>query len=334
MAEAFQLLEASRARSLLSMLAARDLRFDLDVPPEKERERRSLDADYERAKQQLARLGPGAPAAQAEPLEARLNELRERQRRLDDEIRAASPRLAALREPQPLDAASVAAQLDPGTLLVAYSVGTERTVAFTLSRADGLHGYLIDAGEDDAAPPDRRLAEARAGRAARPAVSRRRPARLFALLAGPMAESLRKARHVIVSADGPLHSLPFAALRDDRGFLAESTALSFVPSGTVYAQQAASRTSRTWGPPSAFADPSYGAGNFAPLPGSRREASTVAAVFPDTRTYLGAQATEKKVKALDRDGRFVHFAVHGLVDVQAPLDSALALSTTGVEPRR
>jgi CHAT domain-containing protein len=148
-----------------------------------------------------------------------------------------------------------------------------------------------------------------------------------------MAGRLHDAQRVIISADGPLHALPFAALRDERGFLAERKALAFVPSGTVYAQQVGARASRAWGAPAAFGDPRYAAGTLAPLPGSRREVSAVAAAFPGTRTYVAERATEERVKALERDSRFVHFAVHGLVDERAPLDSALALSTNGASAK-
>src|SRR6185503_5286038 len=47
-AEALQVLERSRARSLLALLAERDLMFRADLPPELVRERRLMDADYDR----------------------------------------------------------------------------------------------------------------------------------------------------------------------------------------------------------------------------------------------------------------------------------------------
>lgn len=333
MAEAFEVLESSRARSFLSMLAARDLRFDLDVPPERERERRAVGAAYERAQQRLAQVPAGA--AETEALRGKLTELRERQLQLDLEIRQASPRLAALREPQPLDAAGVASHLEPGTLLIAYSIGAERTVAFSLAGGPdgGVQAVLIPAGEEELR---RRIGAWRALAQASPPGPRFRSEarRLYALLLAPLAERLRKAQRVIISADGPLHALPFAALKDERGFLAERKALAFVPSGTVYAQQAMARAPRRWGAPAAFGDPRYGSGTFPPLPGSRREVSAVATIFPDTRTYVGRQATEETVKALDREGRFVHFAVHGVVDQRAPLDSALVLSTAATEEDR
>jgi hypothetical protein len=78
--------------------------------------------------------------------------------------------------------------------------------------------------------------------------------------------------------------------------VAESKALAFVPSGTFYARQAMARGPRAWGPPVAFGDPQYGAGTYDRLPGSRREVSAVAAVFPDTRTNVRGQATEERVK--------------------------------------
>src|SRR5262249_49388356 len=43
-------------------------------------------------------------------------------------------------------------------------------------------------------------------------------------------------------------------------------------------------------------------------------------------SYLGPDATEERARTLGSAPRYVHFALHGLLDRRFPLDSALALS--------
>jgi CHAT domain-containing protein/tetratricopeptide (TPR) repeat protein len=324
-AEAFDVLEASRARSLLAMLASRDLWFGLDLPQSLERERRGLGAEYEGVKGRLAQVSREGPPSEARALQARLGDLRERRLQLDLQLRQSSPRLAEMRDPTTLDAAGVAARLDEGTLLIAYSTGTERTVVFTLGNSAGLEAAVIPAGENELR---RRMAAwRRLAQTGPPAPGLHAEARgLYTLLLGPIAARVRGARRIVISADGPLQGLPFAALRDDRGFLVERTPIAFVPSGTVYAREAGGGAPANWEAPAAFGDPRYASGTFAPLMGSRREVAAVAAIFPSTRTYVGPRATEHAVEALERGPRFVHFAVHGVLDEKMPLDSALAFS--------
>src|SRR5262249_23995666 len=120
--EAFQVVERSRARGLLAMLAARDLIFS-DLPPELDRERRQVAAAYDAAQAGLAQLDPGKDAARIDAGVARLRELHEQRARIEARVRQASPRLGSLQDPHPLDLGQARATLDPGTLLLSYSVG-------------------------------------------------------------------------------------------------------------------------------------------------------------------------------------------------------------------
>jgi CHAT domain-containing protein len=66
---------------------------------------------------------------------------------------------------------------------------------------------------------------------------------------------------------------------------------------------------------------------FARLPFSRQEVEEIAALYPKrSRTFLGADATEERAKALGKDVRYIHFATHGLLDERFPLNSALVLT--------
>jgi CHAT domain-containing protein len=66
--------------------------------------------------------------------------------------------------------------------------------------------------------------------------------------------------------------------------------------------------------------------NLEPLPATRGEVQAISALFPRVRTLLGREATEEAVKSLAPQARRLHFACHGLLDEQFPLNSALALS--------
>jgi CHAT domain-containing protein len=64
-----------------------------------------------------------------------------------------------------------------------------------------------------------------------------------------------------------------------------------------------------------------------PLPAGRRELEALRSLSPGAaRIWLGAEATEERAKAVDRDARIVHFATHGFADEELPLESGLALS--------
>jgi CHAT domain-containing protein len=329
-AEAFEVLEQSHARALLALLAERRL-LDLDLPPELEAERKRLDTAYDRARRDLEEADDG-PAR--EKARARLLDLRDRQQGLAVQIRQQAPGLASFRYPQPLAAAAVAALLDPGTLLIAYSVGGRQTVAFALAVPEDGGPFAL---RSEVLPLADAALRRRAGAWRRrlesgvpdPALAREARA-LYDLLLRPFAPELARARRLVLVPDGPLHGLPFAALHDGTRFLVQALPSSVAPSATLAAQWAQGRGTSTWGPPVLFADPG-GSGAVA-LPGSRAEAAAIADRFPASIRHVGHAATEERAKALARGARFVHFAVHGVIDASSPLDSGLALRAGGREP--
>lgn len=323
--EAFDVLERSRARSLLTLMAERDLVIEDEVPPQLERERRSVDAEYERTRTTLDRLSVEKGASEIERLTSRLRELREMQNEISAKIRETSPRLADLRDPRPLDAQGVQANLDPGTAFLAYSVGKEKTLLFVLTAAGaGVRTIPIPLGAAqlrERIDRWRRLAE----RTVPPAEFFREARALYDLLLRPAEPHIRLARRLLISPDGPLHQLPFAALRRGQSYMAEWKPLSLVPSGTLYAQMTRSRESGAYATDfAAFGDPL--AAGLDRLPATRHEVETIARLFPRSAVHLGEQATEERAKAVGKGVRYVHFASHGLIDAHLPLDSALALS--------
>jgi CHAT domain-containing protein len=347
--DAFLVLEQSRARGLLAMLAERELLFGLDLPPSLEREQRRNRTTYDRLQERLSELSPVRDADQVEALLGELRRLRRRQEEIQDEVRTLAPRLADLQYPRPVDVEQARACLDPGTSVLAFSLGDQAQHIFcvqsdqelvvtrvavrreTLAQEINLLRHLIEAGRDGArvTPELERLGT-----------------RLYDTLLRPFEEAIASADRVLLIPEGPLHVLPFAALlRGEHGsaeptYLARWKPTHHAVSATVYAQIIGRRPTVAGEGLLlvAFGDPLYrplrgrsgmGAGDrLEPLPWSRREVQAVAALAGEAvRVWLGREASEERAKGLGRGVDIVHFACHGLLNERFPLDSALALST-------
>jgi CHAT domain-containing protein/tetratricopeptide (TPR) repeat protein len=350
--EAFAVLERGRARAFLALLAERELR-PAELPPDLAAERWQLGAAYDRLQETLHRLSPERNAAEVERLQAELTQLRDRQEALAGRVRKASSRAAALHYPQPIGLASARAVLDPGTVLLSYSVGERETILFVVESAHrpgaGLTVRTLPIGRQELRNRVDRLRRLLQSPTVADELFQRQAARLYQLLLQPAEPALRSAARILICPDGPLHALPFAALRRGGKYLAEWKTIHFAPSATAYAELRRAR-SPAGSPPlqplpmAAFGAPQYPPGaqeapgdaevrsavrrglTLEPLPASREEAAGVARLFPGGQAFLGAEATEEEVKRVAPRARFLHFACHGLLDEQMPLNSGLALS--------
>ncbi|HYN23159.1 MAG TPA: tetratricopeptide repeat protein, partial [Thermoanaerobaculia bacterium] len=330
--EAFGVLERGRARSFLDLLAERDLTTMADLPAELASERNKVNAEYDRSQASLARLSSTGDEAEVDRFQVRLRELRSKQEDISARIRKAAPRSATLYEPQPLDLAAARNALDPGTVLLAYSIGAERSFLFVVDPAStsepGLEVIPLSLG-------DKALRQ-RVG-SFRDLVQRAEPdlsaitsqaRELYDILVRPADSRISKAARLLISPDGPLHTLPFAALVRDGHFLAEQKPLHTIISATVYAELKKSRRERL--PASqmqvaAFGDPIYPALaadpnvvaavkrglDLTPIPATRGEIQGIAALYPGAQTFLGTEATEERAKLIGTSARYVHFACHG-----------------------
>ena len=356
-AEALHVLERSRARSLLGLLAERPLVFSADLMPELRQERTAADAEYNRVQGELAALDASRDGAKIDELLARLREVRARQEDVAGRIRQAAPGFASLQYPQPLDLAGIRAALDPGTVFLAYAVGKERTLLFAVEPAEaagpGLSVFSLAVGESAL----REKVAAFRARVQRPIESARpaltaQAAELYDLLLRPAEPRLLGSRRLLVSPDGPLHSLPLAALVRKEGskssYLVEWKPLVVVPSATVHAEIKKARRESGSGRLVAFGNPRYpgprkGAdealrdaevraviGRSAPLralPATRDEVEGIASQFRGrVQRYLGAEATEARAKSTGPQAAYLHFACHAALDERSPLNSGVALT--------
>jgi CHAT domain-containing protein/Tfp pilus assembly protein PilF len=225
---ALQASERMRARGLLDLLgeARIDIRQGIDQSLlEKERALRLLlDA---KAAAQTRLLNGKHSEAQAAAVAKEVAELESQSHDLQAQIRAASPRYAALTEPRPLTVAEIQTQLlDDRTLLLEYLLGEKRSYLWVVSRTS-VAGYPLPprAEIERAALKVYDLLTARKSQAGLSEVERHRrvmkaeaeyqvqAAALSRLLLTPVAADLGGKRLAIV-ASGALEYLPFAALPD------------------------------------------------------------------------------------------------------------------------
>jgi CHAT domain-containing protein/Tfp pilus assembly protein PilF len=333
--EAFGVFERARARVFLEMLGERDLTVSAHLQPELEKERRRLDRSYGKTMEALAELDARSEAASLKSLNVQLAEIRSERAALAQRVRAASPALGALAYPEPLDAAGVRTRLDPGTVLVAFSVGAQRTRVFALDARGGFKSVVVPLGREDLAGKVEffrvAILEAKSpGRGT--SLIFARGGELYDVLLSPVVALLGQARRLVIVPDGPLNALPFGALRlngeAEGSFLSARKAYSVAPSATVYAamRRDAPQNGRAV-EAAAFAWTGQGESADAPaaLAASLKEAEAVRKLVKETRVYQGDEATEANARLAARRAQVLHFACHATLDGRIPLNSCLLL---------
>ena len=212
--------------------------------------------------------------------------------------------------------------------------------------ADRLIGQALDAMRSlfEARSPGEFSRADAAGRRALTALHRR--------IWAPLAAATRDATTIVLSPDGPLSLVPFAALLDPQGrAVVERHRLMYVTSGRDLLPRAVSVPTGTGvllvaNPAFDAAPPAVPASGtvmrssrlvrrFSPLPGTAREARDIPALLPDApetvRVLTGADATRTAVKTARRP-RLVHLATHGFFIPEEP--RPLASPTIPAEPAR
>jgi CHAT domain-containing protein/Tfp pilus assembly protein PilF len=359
--------ERARARSLLELLqeARADLRRGVE-PELRERERALRLRLRAKANRRIELLSGSPSQTQKDEAERDLQELLAELDAVESEIRRRSPRYAALTQPSPLGADGIRALLDPGTLLLQYALGEDRSFLWAVT-PESVKAFELpprSAIEEAARRVYEDLRTLSAGAAGAEELSRRRD--LARLLLGPVAASLGERRLVLVT-DGALQYLPFAALPEPGAttgaerLLIERHEILDLPSASVLAIQRREGANRTPAPRAVavLADPVFDAGDprvriadaaeppamaagrepersatAAPpslprLPGSRREAEVIAGLLPADQVLVTLDFDARRATLLAADltpYRIVHFATHGVIDDTTPELSGLVLS--------
>jgi len=153
---------------------------------------------------------------------------------------------------------------------------------------------------------------------------------LYLEVAAPLLVGLEPGSRVVFIPDGPLHRLPFSALRDPNvgRYLVETFDIALAPSASLYVASIQYRWPER---PRLLAvgstQVSYSKHPWLPpLPGAETEARVVASLYPRSRLLLGREATSDAVLANLGKFEIVHFAGHSILNQEFPLESSLILA--------
>ncbi len=276
-AEALQVSERGRARSLLEMLNESHVDIEHGVSPDLvRREREIRQAINAKAQRQIQLRAQNGNRQEIETFDKEIRALEDEYQQVQVAIRNASPAYAELTQPQPLDLKGIQQQLDPDTVLLEYSLGDKRSYLWVVTQnllktyelppADQIQKLAQQVYESLTARSVVKSVETAAERQARisgaDAQFRESAAELGEMILAPAVAQLGTNRLVVV-ADGPLQYVPFAALsagKDYRPLIVDHEMTS-IPSASSLAVQRQSLANRPTAPKglAVLADPVFSA---------------------------------------------------------------------------
>jgi CHAT domain-containing protein/uncharacterized protein HemY len=167
-------------------------------------------------------------------------------------------------------------------------------------------------------------------------------AKLYNTLLKPAQAQLRNINDLIIVPDDVLWELPFQALQSaPNRFLVQDYAISYAPSLTVLREmnQKKNATSPTamllaLGNPDIGKETKnrveavYMGEKLEPLPEAERQVKALGQLYGTTqsKTYIGAEAREERVKQEANHYKILHLATHGILNNASPMYSHLVLS--------
>jgi len=329
--EAFSCIEAAKSRSMIEMIFQSGQSLPMGEAGQSEYVRKIRDLReelnwyYHRI--ELEQLRPEERSRERLELLQKAAQLHENELlRALRELPAQERENATLETPADFSVAKLQASLPAGTVLVEYYSAGERLIAAVISHesieivpvsvvsrvTNLLHLLRFQFAKF-------RMGSAYTERFAQPLL-RATLGHLEALyreLIEPIRSRLT-GKHVVFVPHGPLHFLPFHALRTGEEYLCDAHTVSYAPSATVFGlcqEKGASdrRNSLVLGIPD----------ERAPLILS--EVQSVAALLPQTELFVGAAATAQVLRERGLETGVVHVATHGIYRQDNPMFSGIKM---------
>ncbi|PKN95407.1 MAG: hypothetical protein CVU44_01610 [Chloroflexi bacterium HGW-Chloroflexi-6] len=338
---AFTWAEQAKSRALVDLLAAGvrpRLHIDDDMDARRAERlqaiRDELNWLYTRLTRGAEPGETGAPAASPETWA----KIEEREQEATSILRALQGRHAedlSLIRAAPLTPADIQSGLPEDTALLEYFVARGQIFAFVITRNE-IHSYPAIASLSDVLALLENLAFQFSKFQYGLSYYERHRATLLQstqeILTGlgqkliaPMWNALSKMNGLIVIPHGPLHSLPFQALRIKDRYLIETHAVSHAPSAAVL--------KFCWKKPAppAAERPFVGKPLLVGIPDERishvtNEIRALSGLFGNSDVLLGEQATFERVCQFTSSCGVFHLAAHGLFRPEAPLLSSIRLA--------
>jgi CHAT domain-containing protein len=139
-----------------------------------------------------------------------------------------------------------------------------------------------------------------------------------------LAASAIKTKKLIIVPHGSLHYLPFAALSDGNEYLIDRFSIRMLPSASVLSflnerVKQEDRGALIFGNPK-LDNPRYD------LKFAQDEALAIGKIIPKSNVFLRSEASKTNLQNFGSKYSIIHLAVHGVFDLDKPLNSALLLA--------
>jgi CHAT domain-containing protein len=143
---------------------------------------------------------------------------------------------------------------------------------------------------------------------------------LYQELIAPIRHLLQ-ARHLVIVQHGLLHYIPFHALHDGESYLIDNFSISYAPSASIYAH-CQTKTVNATGDSLILGVPDER------TPAIRAEVEALAGILPNSRLFLGNDASEDVLRNFGPRSKSVHIATHGYFRQDNPMFSSILLGTS------
>ncbi|MGO9137873.1 MAG: CHAT domain-containing protein [Syntrophales bacterium] len=303
--KAFEYVERAKSRALVDLLAAKK---DFAYSGGNDREVRAILAANDSAETQNAAQDISIDRANTRSIQIRTRE----------ELKTKAPELASLVTVTYQPASELLAQISPEEALIEYYYRGSDMYAFILSDGKLTTVKLDSEGLTDDIQTFRKFLEAPNSDQFME-VSKSLYKRLFQ----PIERVLNK-HSLIIVPHGALHYLPINALHDGRGYLIDRYSIRLMPSASAIQYLSRKRAGKRGGI-LIFGNPDLGDPKFN-LAYAEEEAKEIARIFPDSKVFLRADATEAALRRYGGSYSYLHFATHGQFNPESPLKSALLMA--------
>jgi CHAT domain-containing protein/Tfp pilus assembly protein PilF len=343
--------ERAKARVLLDVLRSGRIKVDKAMTVSEQGKEEGFNSQLVSLNTQISRenLRTQPDATRLNDLKAQLQKARLEYEAFQTGLYAAHPELRSQRGEVEIVTPEQARALlpDAKSALLEYVITDNRTYLFTLTgdaagKTTELKVYRLEIKRKDL---DDRVARFRT-MLANGNLEIRRPAReLYDLLLKPAAAQLDGRTSLVIVPDGALWELPFQALQPDPArYLIEDCAIAYAPSLTALREMIKPRERRKDSADSstllAFGNPALGKQNITrlkstlmdekldPLPEAERQVNVMRRIYgaANSKVYIGAEASEERVKGEAEGYRILHLATHGILNNSSPMYSHLLLA--------
>jgi CHAT domain-containing protein len=316
--QAFEVIERSRSRAMVELLASRKLSFSTPELQDLFSQSVELKAQVGEAQKRLLDASPGVKADSDEikDLQAKVSVLEAENRALDATIQQRAPKLGDLGDKPPVSLESAQAAARQGKYDILYYLTLRSGTVIWHIGGDSVHVVKVFYSNSQVA--DRVAALRKSLSDAHASFDERGATELFLALVNPVLPYV-STRHLVIVPHEDLSNLPFQVLKnpEDGSYLGERLQISYAPSATVLAGLS-HRPDFAHGRLLALADPG--------ITNAVAEVNAIGHLFPGrAKIVTDALASKQSLKSWTGDYNLIHLSVHGMFGVNNPLLSYLEL---------